>query len=97
MANRDPTPNGEARVRIDTRVSAHEKYVRKTNPKRRNPYPSEIALLIRDVEHLVSCLEQGKLPSREWCLELANAQHPGYYRVDMLKKRQAYAAKRKAK
>ena len=38
-------------MKIGTRVSHHENYIAKTAPKkRRNPYPSERAMLLRDLE-----------------------------------------------
>lgn len=57
-------------MKIGTRVSHHENYIAKTRPKRRrNPYPSERAMLIRDLDVIGRHLEAGTWPSREWCLE----------------------------
>jgi len=57
-------------MRIGTRVSHHEHYIAKTAPKkRRNPYPSERAMLLRDLEVIGAHLEAGTWPTKEWCLE----------------------------
>ena len=79
-------------MKVSTKLSQRERHLREYTPKRRrNQYPSELDLLIRDVEHLVSCLEQGKLPTKEWCLSLANPPHPGYNKIDEKKRRWRYA------